>query len=359
MQVWFLEGYLGQGKSLKRLRVSPVPFRMGRQEDLQLPLDSAGISRIHAEFDISGRSLILRDLGSTNGTYVNRERLSEPRRVQHGDIIHLADMEFRVIEQDLREGNDAMGSTRIGISTLSSKLPAGAREFQQLMLKAQVTGVFQPIVDRDVNLHAYELLGRGANADLPDAPGPLFRLAESLDLEVAFSELLRSTGLAIAADKAPDALHFFNIHPLEMKQPGRLMQTLEQFRNLHPRLKCVLEVHEGAVTDAEEMRNIRSLLTDMNIGLAYDDFGAGQARLVELTEVPPDYVKFDMALIRDLDQASNAKRDMIKLLVNFVRDLGIQALAEGIAREGEADICHELGFDLFQGFYFGTPDPLP
>ena len=35
-----------------------------------------------------------------------------------------------------------------------------------------------------------------------------------------------------------------------------------------------------------------------------DDFGAGQARLVELVDVSPDYLKFDMRLVQNLEAAS-------------------------------------------------------
>ena len=42
---------------------------------------------------------------------------------------------------------------------------------------------------------------------------------------------------------------------------------------------------------------------ELQIGLAYDDFGAGQARLVELVDVPPDYLKFDMKLVQNLQSA--------------------------------------------------------
>ena len=80
--------------------------------------------------------------------------------------------------------------------------------------------------------------------------------------------------------------------------------------------------------------------------------------MLEVAEVPPDYVKFDMALIRDIDKAGDARRSMLTMLVKFCHDSGIKTLAEGISRAGEADACRQLGFELFQGFYFGRPAPL-
>jgi EAL domain-containing protein (putative c-di-GMP-specific phosphodiesterase class I) len=103
------------------------------------------------------------------------------------------------------------------------------------------------------------------------------------------------------------------------------------------------------------MRSLQAALQELNIGLAYDDFGAGQARLVELAEVPPDYLKFDICLIRDIHRATADRQRMLKSLVDMVTDLGIAALAEGVETADEHEACQQLGFSLGQGFYYGKP----
>ena len=90
--------------------------------------------------------------------------------------------------------------------------------------------------------------------------------------------------------------------------------------------------------------------------LAYDDFGSGQARLMELAEVPPDVLKFDIKIVRGLPLASTQSRATVEALVRIARDLGVVALAEGVETEAEADVCRELGFELAQGFLFGRPE---
>jgi EAL domain-containing protein (putative c-di-GMP-specific phosphodiesterase class I) len=102
---------------------------------------------------------------------------------------------------------------------------------------------------------------------------------------------------------------------------------------------------------------LKATLDDLNFQLAYDDFGAGQARLVELAEVVPDVLKFDIALIRDVGEAPVQRRSMLASLVGMAMDLGIQTLAEGIETVEEAEICTELGFQLYQGYYYGDPVP--
>ncbi|QGU31669.1 EAL domain-containing protein [Thermochromatium tepidum ATCC 43061] len=355
-KAWFLEGYIGDSKHIRRIRLSAFPFRTGRQEGLPLRLDTSGVSRNHAEFDERGaEGLILRDLGSTNGTYVNRQRIEGECLVRDGDIIHFADQEFRLIALDLQPGAN-LDQTQIGIGTLPEKLPQGAREFQQMLLTGAIGTAFQPIVDAQGQVFAYELLGRGDFPGLPVAPYPLFQIAESLDLEVPFSDLMRRRAVENAVRLDPRGCYFFNIHPREIEHPDQLLARMSEMRANFPEPRLVLEIHEGAVTDGPVIRRIRDHLKALDIGLAYDDFGAGQARLIELIEVPPDYVKFDMALVRDIDTAPEAKRRMLELFQGLLHDMGIASLAEGVETVAEAEALRAIGVDLYQGYLFGKPN---
>jgi EAL domain-containing protein (putative c-di-GMP-specific phosphodiesterase class I) len=69
-------------------------------------------------------------------------------------------------------------------------------------------------------------------------------------------------------------------------------------------------------------------------------------------------LKFDISLIRDIDNADESRRRMMESLVRMVRDLGINALAEGIETAAEAEACIDLGFEFAQGYYYGKPAPL-
>ena len=102
------------------------------------------------------------------------------------------------------------------------------------------------------------------------------------------------------------------------------------------------------------MQELRNELRRLRIRLAFDDFGAGQSRLVELTEVAPDFVKFDIGLIRDI-HTSAPRQQLLESFVKLSRDLGIITLAEGIECAAEAETCRQLGFDLGQGYLFGRP----
>jgi FHA domain/zinc-ribbon domain len=61
---------------------------IGRHPDSDIFLDDITVSRRHVQLQKDGQGYVLRDVGSLNGTYVNRERVDEAR-LQHGDEVQI------------------------------------------------------------------------------------------------------------------------------------------------------------------------------------------------------------------------------------------------------------------------------
>jgi len=334
--------------------VADFPYRMGRQADLSLTLDSTEISRVHAEILKKRGDLVIRDLGSTNGTFVNHEPVTRETRLRDGDIIHLATVELRLVGLD-SDQMPSSATTRLGLGTLSEELPVGTRHLQDLLLNEKVTAAFQPIFSTGGEIHGWEVLGRGAHPQLSGKPMDLFRIAESVGLEIMLSSVFRRVGVALASQYHPQGTYFVNTHPQETEDPGQFVRTMETLRGEFPNLGMVVELHEGAFADVKALNTLREQLAALDMKLAFDDFGAGRARLVELSDAPPDYIKLDISLVRDLDKASAARRDMVEMMLDFSRKRDILTVAEGVSRAGEERVCREMGFDLLQGFHLGRP----
>jgi len=62
--------------------------------DVEIRLEDPFASTRHARIDRQGSVLVLEDLGSTNGTYLNEEPLDGPRPLHHGDRIRIGDSEL-------------------------------------------------------------------------------------------------------------------------------------------------------------------------------------------------------------------------------------------------------------------------
>lgn len=68
---------------------------IGRKSDAALRIPTADVSREHCEVELAGNDVILRDLGSSNGTYLNGKRIAEAR-VMAGDKISIGPVTFIV-----------------------------------------------------------------------------------------------------------------------------------------------------------------------------------------------------------------------------------------------------------------------
>jgi EAL domain-containing protein (putative c-di-GMP-specific phosphodiesterase class I) len=350
---------LGNGDGLQRVALSSFPVLVGRDASLGLPIVRSEISRNHAEFVELGGQLILRDLGSTNGTFVNHQRLEGQMGLRHGDVVHFASYEARVIEEvDSTEISSQSSMTVMNAMPMGNKLPTGLSELQTLLDKRAIRAEFQPIVGINGEIYGYEVLGRGNRPDLPVHPMELFRIAESREGKAAeLSLLMRDCGVEQAVAMAGNIRLFVNTHPEEMHDIKALMQSMQRLRDNHPDLPMVLEIHEDALTNVAVLREMADQLQAMDIELAFDDFGAGQARLMEMIDVPVAYLKFDIALIRGLPDAPESKRKMVAALAAMTKAMGIKALAEGVETAEELALCEQMNFDLIQGYFFGKPRP--
>ena len=349
---WFLEGWGTGHGSPWLVAVSPLPFRIGRRPDLELPLSSALVSKLHAEiFSADGR-LFVRDHGSTNGTIVNLEPIDSPQPIDNGDLIFFADQECRLVSVPWDE---ALRSTVEADMTEVRRLENMAPRMREMLQTRAVTALFQPVVEASGVIMGYELLGRGDFQGLPTGPLELFAIAEKMDLEVQLSSALRAEGLGQIQHLDWRPRFFLNTHPREVADPETLLRSLQEIRSLYPDAALVLEIHEMAVADLEDFRQFRDGLGELSIQLAFDDFGAGRARFLELAELAPQFVKFDRRLIEHLHEASAKRRELTRSLIRMVSDLGVATIAEGIESADEAEVCQELGFDFAQGFFFGRP----
>ncbi len=66
--------------------------------DVEIKLEDPFASGRHARISREGRTLLIEDLGSTNGTYLNEEPLSGPQPLYDGDRIRIGDSEFSYLQ---------------------------------------------------------------------------------------------------------------------------------------------------------------------------------------------------------------------------------------------------------------------
>ncbi len=62
---------------------------IGRAAGCEITLDDTYASQVHARLRLTSDGVIIEDLGSTNGTYHNRQRLTAPALIRTGDLIQI------------------------------------------------------------------------------------------------------------------------------------------------------------------------------------------------------------------------------------------------------------------------------
>jgi pSer/pThr/pTyr-binding forkhead associated (FHA) protein len=118
----------------QRIPVTKPVTRIGRERHNDIRVEDDGVSRSHSEIIRRGDRLVLKDLGSTNGTFLNDKRveeavLSDGDRVIIGDTVLL----FQLVEERRERGlvsfNAAAESVtaRVRLSTMEMPTPSDKR----------------------------------------------------------------------------------------------------------------------------------------------------------------------------------------------------------------------------------------
>jgi EAL domain-containing protein (putative c-di-GMP-specific phosphodiesterase class I) len=348
---WALQSHASGQGSLQRTPLRALPFRLGRTPGCALVLASSHVSKSHAEIYSDGCVLRVRDLGSRNGTYLNRRIVSDAP-LHEGDLLRLGDCDLRLVP-DLLEASAPS-------ETLPLRQQHSPVRLRELMDRGAVTSVFQPIVALPSGRReAFEALGRGDFPGLPVGPVELFELAGSIGPEVQreLSRLFRRKAIELVMGRARPPLLFLNTHPAEFESPG-LVESLEELRAAARSVPLVLEIHESTLGQIDFLSWLAVRLEALDVQLAYDDFGAGEARLFELAEVPPHYLKFDRRFVDGIDAAPPSRQRLLGSLVAGARELQVATIAEGVERPEDGAACVRAGFSHAQGYFFGRPAPL-
>ncbi len=83
--------------TVREIRIEHFPFVVGRRSDSDCVLPFAFISRHHCQFTLTGKYVVVKDLESHNGTFVNGQSATFPLAIRHGDEISLGPISFRVV----------------------------------------------------------------------------------------------------------------------------------------------------------------------------------------------------------------------------------------------------------------------
>lgn len=336
------------------------PFVIGRDESADFCVESSRVSRKHISIDRHDAGFMLRDLGSTNGTYVNGKRITEVV-LADGDVVVMADFEltfFSGLPPTRATATQVMTQPVAGQVTNANDLIVQVRRLHERITHRTVQSWFQPIVHLDTG----DVFGFDATREQCDLPGES-RQAESLiaGTECRLTERVNQQYRLCAAEQATlldQGTHlFFALQVAEVSAnfaPDSLDRLVDIVAGKHV---LVAEIPETAVCDIPYFRQFVSDLGDRGIEIAYGGFCTGPNQIAAWRTIAPNYLKLAPATVRGIRRASGGRR-MIESLLNAAADLGCAVVAVGIDNESDAQCLRELGCTYAQGDYFGRAEPI-
>ncbi len=101
---------------------------IGREESTDLPISSQGVSRRHAKLTREGEGYVIEDLGSSNGTFVNSQKVTGPRMLKAGDQIRLGKAVTLVYEAPRVSAVEQPGESAATVARPVPSMPASVME---------------------------------------------------------------------------------------------------------------------------------------------------------------------------------------------------------------------------------------
>jgi EAL domain-containing protein (putative c-di-GMP-specific phosphodiesterase class I) len=213
---------------------------------------------------------------------------------------------------------------------------------------------FQPIVDAvNKSVFAYEALVRGVEGE--GAMSVLSKVNETN--RYSFDQICRVKAVKLAAKLDMQALLSINFMPNAVYKAEYCIRTTLAAAKTYKfdTSKIIFELTEGEnLSSVEHLTSIIEAYQEMGFSTAIDDFGAGYSRFNIMMASPPDLLKLDMGLVRNVHNDPN-KQAVVAGIITMMRQLGGRIVAEGVETPEEYFWLRSQGITLYQGFLFAKP----
>jgi EAL domain-containing protein (putative c-di-GMP-specific phosphodiesterase class I) len=232
-------------------------------------------------------------------------------------------------------------------------------KLRELILKEEITTLYQPIVDLYTGRPiAYEALSRANAGTVFQSTDELFDAAIRHRLLVELDRMCRKRGLLFSNRLPRHVKVFVNTLPATIRDPEfqgkNLINSLEHAGITPDRI--VIEITEKLVIDNLSLfQDAMTYFTDLGMSLAVDDVGSGYSGLETIQKLKPSYIKLDMSLVSGV-HLSVINREMLEGINSLGHSIGAKVIAEGIETPEELKALKAIGIDYGQGYLLGRPE---
>lgn len=335
------------------------PFTIGRNDTADLHINSSQVSREHAVITRQGRKFRVRDVGSTNGTFLNGQQIDEAMLCD-GDLLVIADVEFTFYCGT--EGASRKTATEIlppsshSASTQDTAWETilAVRRTHEMVTHGCLQTLYQPVVNLATSgAFGYEAF---ASNGAGESSARCEHLVPAIECRAAgrLRQLFRRLAVEESLNLPPGGGILLAITAAECAEPA-LISHLCQLRSLvGNRRQLIVEIPDSTVRSTTDFRALLACLRDFQIQVAYDGYASGKARITEHKEVAPDFLKLAPSMFKSIRQGADRQRQ-VQLIVRASQDINCAVIATGIDSEADLKICRDLGCTLAQGNLLGKP----
>ena len=330
---------------------------IGRSETADIQINSTKVSREHAKIAREGDKYLIRDLQSTNGTFVNGQRIDETE-LTSGDAIIVADTEFAFLtdaESRLRRMATQQMTARIAAPGVGDTHPV-KRDAQEavLALRAaheQLRQRFTP-VELSVIVQMPEatpfayVTGRPPTPS-SSAPASPFLHAPSHAL-AREQEMRRFATIQRCAALGDCSRVIVSLEPWEVHETEGLLWHFEAMASsLQRKATLFVGIPANAVVDRMDVQKFCRDLQEIGIEVCARDFVGGVGQISSLCESNPQILIFGSEMWEGLDEALQ-RRNRLDAVVGACHEMNIRTVATGIKDSEMATILMDMGVDLFE-----------
>jgi pSer/pThr/pTyr-binding forkhead associated (FHA) protein len=344
------------------VEVRAFPFTLGRSEDCDLQLDSTRVSREHAEIIRTPSGLVIRDLGSRNGTRVNGQ---SPDRycLQDGDLISVADVELTFYLP--KQSAPARSVTQVMTGVQNQEDCKVSQENPSYDVIHSIRAAHERLLCRGMrqrlsvlaDLATGEKAGYESRSGLPPQVHGALSAEQLLAgvecrLTERMNQMQRMWSAEQAAKLSPGDLLFVRLEAAEVGA-DHVPESLSRLETLSGGKKIAATIPESAVVDIPYFRDFLARLREQHVGVAYYGFAGNQLRVATCPELCPEFLMLAPALARGVDKSSQ-RQEQIREIVTAAAKGNTRIVATGIHTEAEAETCRQLGCQFGEGDHYGT-----